>query len=95
MLLGVWYGWGINAYVIVAMIGLSVVYKRWFWVQPDTKAATLIFGLFHGTGLATTILEYQIAEDGLLADLIAFDVIMIGAGADSRTSGGRRPWRMW
>jgi hypothetical protein len=83
MLLGVWYGWGINAYIIDAIIGLSVVYKaldnlgayqKWFGVQPNTKAATLIFGLFHGTGLATKILEYQIAEDGLLANLIAFNV---------------------
>ena len=83
MLLGVWYGWGINAYIIDAIIGLSVVYKaldnlgayqKWFGVQPDTKAATLIFGLFHGTGLATKILEYQIAEDGLLANLLAFNV---------------------
>ena len=83
MLLGVWYGWGINAYIIDAIIGLSVVYKaldnlgvyqKWFGVQPDTKAATLVFGLFHGTGLATKILEYQIAEDGLLANLLAFNV---------------------
>lgn len=83
MLLGVWYGWGINAYVIDAIIGLSVVYKaldnlgayqKWFGFQPDTKAATLIFGLFHGTGLATKILEYQIAEDGLLANLLAFNI---------------------
>jgi hypothetical protein len=83
MLLGVWYGWGINAYIIDAIIGLSVIYKaldnlgaykRWFGVQPDTKAATLIFGLFHGTGLATKILEYRIAEDGLLANLLAFNV---------------------
>jgi hypothetical protein len=83
MLLGVWYGWGINAYIIDAIIGLSVVYKaldnlgayqKWFGVQPNTKAATLIFGLFHGTGLASKILEYQIAEDGLLANLIAFNV---------------------
>jgi hypothetical protein len=83
MLLGVWYGWGINAYIIDAIIGLSVVYKaldnlgayqKWFGVQPNTKAATLIFGLFHGTGLATKILEYDIAEDGLLANLIAFNV---------------------
>lgn len=83
MLLGVWFGWGINAYVIDAIIGLSVVYKaldnlgayqKWFGVQPDTKAATLIFSLFHGTGLATKILEYQITEDGLLANLIAFNV---------------------
>jgi hypothetical protein len=83
MLLGVWYGWGINAYIIDAIIGLSVVYKaldnlgayqKWFGVQPNTKAATLIFGLFHGTGLATKILEYQIPEDGLLANLLAFNV---------------------
>ena len=83
MLAGVWFGWGINAYIIDAIIGLSVVYKaldnlgvyqRWFGFQPDTKAATLIFGLFHGTGLATKILEYEIAEDGLLANLLAFNV---------------------
>src|SRR6056297_3025120 len=51
MLLGVWYGWGINAYIIDAIIGLSVVYKaldnlgafqKWFGFQPNTKAATLI-----------------------------------------------------
>ncbi len=27
MLAGVWFGWGINAYIIDAIIGLSVVYK--------------------------------------------------------------------
>ena len=83
MLLGVWYGWGINAYVIDAIIGLSVVYKaldnlgayqRWFGYQPNTKAATLIFGFFHGTGLATKILDYEIASEGLLANLLAFNV---------------------
>lgn len=83
MLLGVWYGWGINAYIIDAIIGLSVVYKaldnlgyyqKWFGFQPNTKAATLIFGLFHGTGLATKILEYDIPQDGLLANLLAFNI---------------------
>jgi len=83
MLLGVWYGWGINAYIIDAIIGLSVIYKaldnlgyyqKWFGFQPNTKAATLIFGLFHGTGLSTKILEYDIAQDGLLANLLAFNV---------------------
>lgn len=83
MLLGVWFGWGINAYLIDAIIGLSVVYKaldnlgayqRWFGVQPNTKAATLIFGFFHGTGLATKILDYDIASDGLLPNLLAFNV---------------------
>ena len=83
MLSGVWFGWGVNAYVIDAIIGLSVVYKaldnlgayqRWFGFQPNTKAATLIFGLFHGTGLATKILDYNIASDGLLPNLLAFNV---------------------
>ncbi len=83
MLLGVWFGWGVNAYVVDAIIGLSVVYKaldnlgayqRWFGFQPNTKAATLIFGLFHGTGLATKILDYDIASEGLLANLLAFNV---------------------
>ena len=83
MLAGVWFGWGINAYVIDAIIGLSVVYKaldnlgayqRWFGFQPNTRAATLIFGLFHGTGLATKILDYQISPEGLLPNLLAFNV---------------------
>ncbi|MEM9106900.1 MAG: HupE/UreJ family protein [Pseudomonadota bacterium] len=83
MLAGVWFGWGISSYIVDAIIGLSVVYKaldnlgayqRWFGFQPNTKAATLIFGLFHGTGLATKILDYQIAEDGLMANLLAFNV---------------------
>ena len=83
MLAGVWFGWGVNAHIIDAIIGLSVVYKaldnlgayqRWFGFQPNTKAATLIFGLFHGTGLATKILDYNIADDGLLANLLAFNV---------------------
>ncbi len=83
MLAGVWFGWGVNAYIVDAIIGLSVVYKaldnlgayqRWFGFQPDTKAATLIFGFFHGTGLATKILDYEIASEGLLPNLLAFNV---------------------
>ncbi|PTW99222.1 HupE/UreJ family protein [Pararhodobacter aggregans] len=83
MLAGVWWGWGINSYIIDAIIGLSVVYKaldnlgayqKWFGVQPNTKAATLIFGLFHGTGLASKIIEYDISDDGLLWNLLAFNV---------------------
>ncbi len=73
----------INAYIIDAIIGFSIVYKaldnmgaykRWFGFQPNTKAATLIFGLFHGFGLATKILDYEISPDGLVANLIAFNV---------------------
>ena len=83
MLLGVYFGIGVNAYLIDAVIGVSVVYKaldnlgafqRWFGVQPNTKAATLIFGLFHGFGLATKIQDYNVAQDGLVPNLLAFNV---------------------
>jgi hypothetical protein len=83
MLLGVYYNIGINSYIIDAIIGLSVVYKaldnmgayqRWFGFQPNTKAATLIFGFFHGFGLSTKIIEYEISPDGLVPNLLAFNV---------------------
>lgn len=72
-----------NPYIIDAIIGFSVVYKaldnmgayqRWFGFQPNTKAATFIFGLFHGFGLATKILDYELSRDGLLANLISFNI---------------------
>ncbi|MCP2018703.1 MAG: hypothetical protein DI637_01700 [Citromicrobium sp.] len=83
LLFGVLTGISANAYLIDAIIGLSVVYKamdnlgafqRWFGFQPSTKAATLVFGFFHGFGLATKIIEFDIAEDGLVPNLLAFNV---------------------
>lgn len=73
----------VSAYLIDAIIGFSVAYKaldnmgafqRWLGFQPNTKAATFIFGLFHGFGLATKILDYELSPDGLLANLLAFNV---------------------
>jgi len=83
MVAGVYYNISISSFLIDAIIGLSVVYKaldnmgayqRWLGFQPNTKAATLIFGLFHGFGLATKVQEYEISKDGLLANLLAFNV---------------------
>lgn len=83
MLLGVYFNVGINSYIIDAIIGLSVVYKaldnmgafqRWLGFQPNTKVATLIFGFFHGFGLSTKIIEYNISPDGLVPNLLAFNV---------------------
>ncbi|MBN8955824.1 MAG: HupE/UreJ family protein, partial [Rhizobiales bacterium] len=83
MLAGVYFNIGINSYIIDAIIGLSVVYKaldnmgayqRWFGFQPNTKAATLIFGFFHGFGLSTKIIEYNLSPDGLVPNLLAFNV---------------------
>jgi hypothetical protein len=73
----------LSSYIIDAIIGLSVVYKaldnvgafqRWFGYQPDTKAATLVFGLIHGFGLASRVQDYEISPDGLVPNLIAFNV---------------------
>ena len=73
----------ISAYLIDAIIGFSVVYKaldnmgafqRWCGFQPDTKVATFLFGLVHGFGLATKILEYDLPADGLLANLLFFNI---------------------
>jgi hypothetical protein len=83
MVLGVYFDINVSAYLIDAIIGLSVVYKaldnmgayqRWFGFQPNTKIATLVFGLFHGFGLATKIQEYDMSKDGLLPNLLAFNV---------------------
>lgn len=83
LLFGVLTGISANAYIIDAVIGLSVVYKaldnlgafqRWFGVQPNTKVATLVFGFFHGFGLATKIIDFEIARDGLIPNLIAFNL---------------------
>jgi hypothetical protein len=83
LLMGVLTGVSVSAYLIDAIIGLSVVYKamdnlgafqRWFGVQPDPRTATLVFGLFHGFGLATKILDYQVASEGLIPNLVAFNV---------------------
>ena len=43
-------------------------------MQPDTRLATLLFGLVHGFGLATKVLEYEISRDGLWPNLLAFNV---------------------
>jgi hypothetical protein len=73
----------INPYLIDAIIGLSVVYKaldnlgafkRWFGIQPDTRWAVLIFGLFHGFGLATKLQDFTLSEEGLVPNIIAFNV---------------------
>lgn len=73
----------VSSYLVDAIIGLSVVYKaldnmgayqRWFGFQPDTRAATLVFGLFHGLGLATKLQDFEMSADGLVANLIAFNI---------------------
>lgn len=83
LLLGVLNGWHINAYAVDAIIGLSIVYRAFdnlggwrtvFSVQPNKKAAVLIFGFFHGLGLATKLQDFSLSQDGLIPNMIAFNV---------------------
>lgn len=83
LLAGVLGGLHANAYIVDAIIGLSVVYKafdnmggfvRFFGVQPDTRWAVLVFGLFHGFGLATKLQELSLSPDGLLTNIISFNI---------------------
>jgi len=83
LLAGVLGGIHANSYIIDAIIGFSVVYKafdnmggfqRLLGFQPNTKLAVLIFGLFHGFGLATKLQELDIPRDGLVANIISFNV---------------------
>lgn len=83
LLAGVLGGVHANPYVIDAIIGLSVVYKafdnmdgfrRLFGFEPNAKIAVLIFGLFHGFGLATKLQELDLAKNGLVTNIISFNV---------------------
>jgi len=79
-----------NPYLIDAVIGFSVVYKafenmdgfqRFFGFQPNTRVAVLVFGLFHGFGLATKLQEFALASNGLVANIVSFNVgVEIGQG---------------
>src|SRR5713101_3490047 len=83
LLAGVLGGVRANPYLIDAIIGFSVVYKafenmdgfrRCFGFQPDTRLAVLIFGLFHGFGLATKLQDFALAPNGLVANILSFNV---------------------
>ena len=72
-----------NAYLIDAVIGLSVVYKGFENIggfkaflgwQPNTKVAVTIFGLFHGFGLATKLQELAVSQEGLVANIVSFNI---------------------
>src|SRR2546428_13214001 len=49
-------------------------FKRFLGFQPNTRLAVLIFGLFHGFGLATKLQELTLAQDGLVANIVSFNV---------------------
>ncbi|WP_400079949.1 HupE/UreJ family protein [Winogradskyella sp. R77965] len=83
LLFGVMADINVNAYLIDAIIALSIVYKGFdnlggfkkiLGTQPNTKAAVLIFGLFHGFGLATKLQEFEFDKEGLFTNLLGFNL---------------------
>ena len=90
LLVGVLGGVRANPYLIDAIIGFSVVYKafenmdgfkRFLGVQPNTRLAVLVFGLFHGFGLATKLQEFELSANGLVTNIVSFNVgVEIGQG---------------
>ena len=100
LLVGVLAGWQMDAHLVDAVIGLSVVYKAFENVggfargpqpalagvsggtagvearsfAPDPRLAVFAFGLCHGMGLATRVQELQLSDEGLLVNLVSFNV---------------------
>jgi hypothetical protein len=75
-------GLRVNASIIDAIIGLSIVYKafenlggfRRLGLEPDPRAAVLVFGLFHGFGLATKLQDLALSRNGLVVNILSFNV---------------------
>lgn len=71
----------VNPNIVDAIIGLSIVYKgfeniggfqRVFALQPNIPIAVLVFGLFHGLGLATKLQEFDLSRNGLVTNIVSF-----------------------
>lgn len=76
-------GTNVNAFIVDAIIALSVVYKAFdnmdgfqqlVGKRPNAKLAVFAFGLFHGLGLATRLQDLAPAGEGLLLNLIGFNI---------------------
>jgi hypothetical protein len=83
LLTGVLANLQVNAYLIDAIIGFSIVYKAFEnmggfaklgALRPNPKAAVFIFGLFHGLGLATKLQAFELSPNGLVTNIISFNV---------------------
>lgn len=83
LLFGVLAGLRLDSYIVDAIIGFSVVYKAFdnlggfqkiLGYSPNQKAVVLVFGLIHGFGLATKLQDLSLSPDGLVQNMIAFNI---------------------
>lgn len=78
LLTGVLSGIHVNPNIIDAIIGLSVCYKALEnlgairFMSP--KLAVFGFGLMHGFGLSSKLQDLSLSPDGLIANMLAFNV---------------------
>jgi hypothetical protein len=83
LLAGVLIGFGLDGHLVDAAIGLSVAYKafdniggfdRTIGFRPDPRMVVFGFGLVHGLGLATKLEELGMNSQGLLPNLMSFNL---------------------
>lgn len=72
----------VNAHLVDAVIGFSIVYKGFeniggfdrLPIKPNAKAAVFVFGLIHGLGLATKLQDFDLSPNGLIANILSFNI---------------------
>lgn len=84
LILATFNGIQINYFIIDAIIALSVCYiafanldgfRRYLDVKPPNLLAMIVgLGLIHGLGLSTRLQQLPLSEDGLLMNIISFNV---------------------
>lgn len=87
LLFGVLANVQVNAYLVDALIGFSVVYKAYenlsyltrnkvrpTGVSASIPFAVFSFGLVHGFGLATKLQEFNIPKEGLVTNILSFNI---------------------
>ncbi len=82
LLIGILGGVRADAYIVDAIIGLSVVYKGFeniggfkrLGIQINTRAAVFLFGLAHGFGLSTKLQDLALSQEGLIGNMISFNI---------------------
>jgi hypothetical protein len=83
LLAGIFERWQVNAYLVDAVIGLSVVYKAFENIggfdrvgrfHINARFAVFAFGLFHGLGLATKLQVLALEDEGLITNMVSFNI---------------------
>ncbi len=82
LLVGILGGIRADAYIVDAIIGLSVVYKGFeniggfkrLGITINTKAAVFLFGLVHGFGLSTKLQDLALTQEGLVGNMLSFNI---------------------